>query len=551
MILDRLLRGASRLSSGDDSPQRNWRWWFGGKLGGKTAAGIEVNEDSAMTFSAVYRAISVLAETSSTLPLHVYRSLSEDENARASGHPAEALLDDPNPLMNGQEFREYLTCQLVGRGNAYAEIVRGLGTDGVLRPISLWPIPSAQVKPKLYPDSLRKYFEVTRPDGKRIILEDDECMHLRGKGDVLEGWSILRNARESIGLGLGAERHGASSIGGGNKPAGILHFKRRKPSDEDVAKFRANYTADHGGPDNAGKVGYLWGEDVNWIQTAVSNVDMEFLALRQFQVTEIARWFGVAPHLLYDLTRSTNNNIEWQGLEFLAYTLAYWLRKWELGLNDSALVEPEDGGHYFEHVTAALVKTDINARTEAYVRARQWGWLTGNEIRKKENERAHKDGDDLILPAGTIKVSALASTPPDTTPAPPVKLGAPAPAPTPAPAPATETPIAVRLAWLTDTLGWLGKKEAATVAKLAKDPGAFIDKLETFYASHADFCAAKLGPIVGDDAAALAKRLCDASFGELLEASGAATPAQLDAVISEVLCRWPARAAAVAKEYFA
>lgn len=529
MILDALMRGLSNLTTQDD-----WRWFkdqsFSSGTGRRTVAGVPVDENSAMGLSSAYRAISVVAETSSSLPFELFSGEDEDTRTKQPDHPAAKLLEQPNPLMDGMTFRENMQAQAIGRGNAYAERVWGIGSDGRWRTTSLWPIPAGRVKPKLYPDSVDKYYEVKRPDGSTVILNAEEMLHIRGKGDTLEGWSTLMLARETIGLGLGAEQHGAAQFGNGNKPSGIMKFRRR-PDPQAVDQFKEKWNNDHGGPANASKVGFIWGEDVNWIETSLSNQDAQFLETRKFQVDEIARFFGVPPHMLFSLERSTHNNIEQQSIEFLAYTLAYWLRKWEIGLACALLLpDEEESGLFFEHDVKKLLRTDSKTRWEVHELARKNGVMDGNEIRREENMPPRKDASFLVFPSGTMSAATVAAGNP---PPPPAKL----------------EEQGLRQKWFLSELGRMIRKEVAAVSTFAKEPDSFLDKTESFYVKHRQVCAEVLEPIL-PDAAAAAERHCSASFAELLELAGETTPAKLDSIVNERLRRWPERAAALAKELF-
>lgn len=527
MIAQRLVRGLQALSGNGGHWSERWGSAWRTLFGGRTASGVNVTEESSLGLSAAYRAITLLAQVTSTLPLHLYEGLSDADRSRSRTHPAARLARRPNPVHDGQTFAEIMTAQLVGRGNAYAEVVWGDGDDGKYRPVMLWPIPAAQVKPGLLREEVEKYYEVTPPNGgKKVILSSEECLHLRTMGDALEGWSPLRMAREAIGLGLAQEQHAAAEFGNGNVPSGILKFGR-KPSQEDINAFKAGWTSDHGGSKNRGKIGWIWGEDANWIQTTISNVDAQFLENRKFQVIELARFFGVPPHLLYDLDRATFSNIEHQGLEFLAYTLAYWLTKWTNGWESAVLLPDERDAMFFEHQTAALLKTDTKTRYETYVLARQWGILDGNEIRKKENYPSRPDGRDLVLPSGSVRAGELGLDP-KPVPASPAKMGA--------------TDGEVRRAWVMEALGRMIRKEAEALKRMAKEPAQFLAKSEEWYAHHRDVVADALRGALGDRAGVVAALHCEASLAELLDVAGSATATALPAAVERMLSTWSAKA---------
>src|SRR5690606_38541513 len=88
----------------------------------------------------------------------------------------------------------------------------------------------------------------------------------------------------------------------------------------------------------------------------------QFLETRQFNIGDLARIWGVPPHLIFELSRSTNNNIEQQSLEFVLYHLGPHFTRVDAATTRQFAEE----GHYFEHLTDALVKGDLKSRMEAY-----------------------------------------------------------------------------------------------------------------------------------------------------------------------------------------
>jgi HK97 family phage portal protein len=151
---------------------------------------------------------------------------------------------------------------------------------------------------------------------------------------------------------------------------------------------------------------------MSWQALGVPPEEAQFLETRKFQVTEIARWFGVPPHKLYDLERSTNNNIEHQGIEWLSDTLSYWLGKWERAIKRSLFSPDEKRRYYAEHVTDAIVRADIAARYAAYSVGRAGGWLNVNEIRRKENMPPIEGGEVYLQPLNMSEAGAINAGPP-------------------------------------------------------------------------------------------------------------------------------------------
>lgn len=61
----------------------------------------------------------------------------------------------------------------------------------------------------------------------------------------------------------------------------------------------------------------------------MTSTDSQFLEHRLEQVREIARVFGVPPHMLFELSRATWSNAEQMGATFLQLCLRPWLDRWQ------------------------------------------------------------------------------------------------------------------------------------------------------------------------------------------------------------------------------
>jgi HK97 family phage portal protein len=358
----------------------------------ESSSGVNVTENTALNFSAVFRAVQLISGCVSTLPLHLYE---RDGDARKRAeHPLDYLLnDEPNDEMDASTFRETLQGHVLTWGNGYAEIVR----DGADRPVALYPLSPDLVRPKRANGVL--LYEVTKDGGGTKTLTADNVLHIYGLGyDGLVGYSPIRIARQSIGLGMAAEEFGARFFGNGTHLGGIIE----RPagvfwSDDGAKRFKSDFANWHQGVGKSHKVAVL--EDgMQYKKLGLPPNEAQFLETRKFQVTEIARWYGIPPHLLYDLERSTFSNIEQQGIEFLTYSLRYWLKKWERAIKRSLLSKEERQRYYAEHVTDDLVRADIKTRYDAYNIAVAGGWLSVNDVRRKENEPPVGGGDEYRKP---------------------------------------------------------------------------------------------------------------------------------------------------------
>lgn len=384
--------------------------------GGRTAAGVTVNHKTALTNSAVFNAIRIYAETIGSLPLILYHRLEPRGKERAREHHLYRLLHDaPNAEMTAMQFRETMQAHLVTWGNAYAYKVY----DGAGRLIELWPLRPDKMTPTRLTESIRTEFGTkqpgelvyvyTLPDGEQRILPRESVWHIPGLGfDGVVGYSVITMARQSIGLALATEEFGARWFGEGGRPAGVLTHPQQL-SDAARDRIRADWYRMHSGLERSHRIAILE-EGVQWQQIGIPPEDSQFLQTRKFQVTEIARWFNLPPHILKDLDRSTNNNIEQQSIELVVYSFRPWFVRWEQSIKLHLLPQSEWDTYFAEFLIEGLLRGDIESRYRAYAMARQWGWMSANDVRELENMNPlpGNSGDIYLVPMNMMSAEMVA-----------------------------------------------------------------------------------------------------------------------------------------------
>jgi len=358
--------------------------------GGSTDSGVAVSEESSLKFSAVFASVRVIAETIASLPLFVYKRTDQGKD-KAPMHPVYSLLkEEPNGEMTAFVFREVMMTHVLLWGNAYAFIDR----NGADRPIALLPLAPDRTFAQRQNGEL---FYVTHVDGVARVLNKNDVFHVPGLGfDGLKGLSGIQMARQSIGLAIAAEEFGARFFGNGANIGGVLEHPG-KISLEAAKNISESWQAAHSGLKNSHKVALLE-EGIKWTQTGIPNQDAQYIETRKFQINEIARIFRVPPHMIGDLDRATFSNVEQQAIDFVIHTIRPWLVRLEQEYNRKLFRDSEKGRIFAEHKLDGLLRGDVATRTEAYVKARQNGWLSANEIREMENLNKIDGGDEFLIP---------------------------------------------------------------------------------------------------------------------------------------------------------
>ena len=390
-LLSRALEKRSSLANPDEFLIRA----FGGA---ESKSGVSVTPESALTNTAVLAAIERLSRAVATLPLMIYRRLPNGGRERDTSHRLWPLLHDaPNEEHTALEFRQFQMASLLLRGNSFSFVERNGAGDAK----ALWPLRSDQISTERVKGSV--VYTWTPSTGKGRPFAGNKIHHLRGLSrNGLIGLSPISLARESVGLGLAAEEFGSRFFSGGANAGSVLTHPGLL-SDPAAKRLKDSFDASHTGLSNSHKT-ILLEEGTGWEKTSVDPRDAQFIELRKFQTRDAARIFGVQPHLIADLDNATFTNIESQGIEFVVYTLAYWLKMFEQSIQRDLFSEADRKTHFVEFLVEGLLRGDVAARGEFYNKLFQMGALSPNEIRARENLNPVPGGDTRYVPLNMAPV---------------------------------------------------------------------------------------------------------------------------------------------------
>mgnify|MGYP003671519003 FL=1 len=363
-------------------------------LTGLSNTGVAVNQDTSLTYSAVFACVRVLSESVASLPIDIIKDVNGDKTVDKD-HPVYKLLAQrPNNYMTSFTWRQILMTNLVLNGNSYFNIIR----DTSARPVSLEYIPSENVDVKLQGGEI--FYEIKEggdgfgPTVESKIIKHDDMLHFQGLSyDGIKGRSVIETHRDSFGLSIAANKYGGAYYGNAASPSGILSHPG-KLSKEAADRLKFSWNSSYGnGPMNAHKTAILE-EGMSFKPVSMNPQDADFLNTRKFQVTEIARIFRVPPHMIGDLDRATFTNIEQQGIDFLTHTLRPYLINLEEELERKLFRENEQDTYKIMFNANGMLRGDSEARAKFYKDMSSIGVLSINDIRRMENMNdIGSDGD--------------------------------------------------------------------------------------------------------------------------------------------------------------
>lgn len=357
------------------------------RSGSATASGATVTPDSAMRVGAVFACVRIRAGVVANMPLHLMRKLSGQRREEATDHAVSKVLRrKPNRWQTPSGFRRMMQAQLLLRGNAYAMIVRSRGEVQELIPLHPDRVKVTQN------DNLKLSYVYTRKDGGKTTLAQAEVFHLVGLSlDGIVGVSPITYARETIGLAMSMETHGATVFKNGARVSSVLKHpgKLGKEGQEFLRTSLDEYRA---GGESEGKA-LILEEGMDVAPLAMTAEDAQWIESRKFSRSDIAMFFGVPPHMIGDTEKSTSwgTGLEQQTQGFVTFSAEDDLTTWEETIARDLIGDDEDDV-YARFNRNALVKGDIKARWEAYVKALQWGVFSPDDVLELEDRNPRADG---------------------------------------------------------------------------------------------------------------------------------------------------------------
>lgn len=354
-----------------------------------------VTEQSAITLSAVYRAVGLISGAIASLPLRTLQLATDGTQARAGSFLDSPGLDRLTPF----EWKELVVRYLLLHGGAPLQHVYGGG--GQL--IGLMPIHPLVVE--IDCDDNRpggRLFKVRDGKGQSREFDSTSMTYIMGPSlDGIRGISPISAARMSLGIGISGEKSALQMQSNGARIAGVLTPKDDNSLEsEDAKALKAQVDRSMTGPENAGSI-VLLNRALNFQSWQMNASDAQFLESRTFSIDEVGRWFGVPPHLLGLTEKSTSwgTGITEQNRGLHRYTLSPWTSRIEDRLSQVIV-----RGKTVEFDYAGFLASSPDDEIRLLIDQVDNGLLTLNEARRIRNLPAlpASTGADLPrYPAGS------------------------------------------------------------------------------------------------------------------------------------------------------
>lgn len=368
-------------------------------------AGVAVTEQSAMSVAAVYACVALIGGAIAALPFHIFK---KNQFGRERIDSDLFWLFNESPWANWTAASAWsFTAQSISlKGDGFWRIRRVTPYTNAIEGFEPYHPDRVQV----ISDSGRNVYGMQNDQGQIDYLDQSDVLHFPGIGfDGVRSLTPIRAAlRGSAGIALAADQYAGSFFKNGARPDFALSTDGDL-TDEQAALLRETWSSRHSGVSNAHLPAVLTG-GLKVEQLTMSAEDAQLLMTRKFQVEDIARIFGVPPHMIGYTEKATSwgNGIEQMSIGFVRYTLARYLDSMQQEINRK--VWPRSLKVFGEFNRDALLEGDTKAQSDYFAKALggpgSQGWMTINEVRRLKNLAPVKGGETIIFSSGSVSPTA-------------------------------------------------------------------------------------------------------------------------------------------------
>lgn len=355
------------------------------------------NQYSAMNISAAYRATEIISDSIAMLPIKV-KLLNGEHKEEMESHSLNLIFNDKvGNTITKFNLMKLLIQSVILKGNGFAYIQRA--KDGTVTNIRYCESKDVNIHYNKNKDEL--YYTISHISNKRI--EPINVIHLiKNSYDGINGISVLSYAARSLGISNNTENSANSFFTNGCNLSGVLTVQgqlTQKQKDDIRSSWNQAYS-------NGGNGLAVLQGNMSYQPIQLSASDSQMLESRQFNVQDIARFFGISPVLLGDLSHSSYSTIEATQNQFLLHTLQPYIVMVEAEFNRK-LLKPSESNLSINLDETALLKTDKTAQATYYGTLIDKGILCINEVRKELGYSAIEGGDKHIIPFTDIAQNTI------------------------------------------------------------------------------------------------------------------------------------------------
>jgi len=359
-------------------------------------SGTNINESTAFQVNAVYSAVSLIADTVSTLPVDTFI---RRDGARFPFRPRPDWVGQPDVDLPKEAFYSQVITSLLLDGNAFIRVF----SNSAGQIVNMMTLNPTKV-------------EVDRaPNGRIIFHVEGEDRPLTGEDIVfipdvvrpgkVRGVNRVKALRENFGLALALENFASTFFGQGTNLNGVIEY----PGDltaEQAKQLTDAFSSNHRGWRRGHKTGVLTG-GASFKSTQMEPDKSQAIEARRFAVEDVARAFNVPPHLLGVPGTNSYASVEQTNLAWVTHGLRPIVQKIEGALTPLMARSPGGETAFVKFNLDGLLRADFSTRMTGYSTGLQAGFLSVNDVRRREDLPPIGDeaADTVRVPLANVAIN--------------------------------------------------------------------------------------------------------------------------------------------------
>ena len=351
--------------------------------------GSILNRNAALNISAAYRAVEIISDTIAILPIKVSVT-NVDHKDTIDEHPIYSAFNS-NDIMTKYTLMKLLVQSVLLKGNGFAYIERA--DDGTVTGLRYLDANNVIIN---YNQLTNELWYTCTTVSTTSRIEPINMIHLvKDSNDGVNGISVLTYASRTLENANNTENSANNFFQNGCNLSGVLTVQGQL-TEKQKQDIRSSWNQAYSNGGNG--LAVLQG-NMSYQPIQLSAADSQMLESRQFNIQDIARFFGISPVLLGDLSHSSYSTIEATQNQFLLHTIQPYITMIEEEFNKK-LLKPSESNLSINLDETAMLKTDKSALASYYSTLIDKGILCINEVRK-ELGYSKIDGGDRHLIAYT------------------------------------------------------------------------------------------------------------------------------------------------------
>jgi HK97 family phage portal protein len=355
-----------------------------------------INSDTVFQVNAVFSAISLIADTISTLPLDC--SIKENET-RLPFRPTPSWVTKPDVDIPREAFYSAVITSLLLEGNAFVRVFanpRGQVVNlVVLNPTHV----------TIERNGLGRLMFIVRGEEKPLSSDDVVFIPDVLRAGEVRGISRVKALKENFGLAMALEKFAATFFGSGTNLSGIIEFPGNLTA-EQASNLASGFDNRHRGWRKGHRTGVLSG-GATFKATQVDPAQSQSIEARHLAVEDIARAFNVPPHLLALPGTNSYASVEQTNLAWITHGLRPIITKIESAMTPLLQRSPGGESAFLKFNLDGLLRADIQSRMSAYSTGLQSGFLTINDVRRLEDlpPMSDQSADVVRVPLANVDLT--------------------------------------------------------------------------------------------------------------------------------------------------